>query len=80
MSLKQRPDVVVGHNVPVRKVPDEEFYHIEFLLQFANLKEVNILLSEIKRLQLTLQKQGPTEASSHKIISTVLFLILWIVS
>ena len=35
VSLKQRPDVVIGHNVPVRKVPDEEFYHAGFLLQFA---------------------------------------------
>ena len=42
--------------------------------------ETGILLSEIKRLQLTSQRQGPIEASSHKIISTVLILILWIVS
>ena len=78
MSLKQRPDVVIGHQIPVRKVPDKEFHHDRFLWLTGN--EIGILLSEIKRLQLTSQRQGPIEASSHKIISTVLILILWIVS
>ena len=38
MSLKQRPDVVIGHEVPVRKVPDEEFHHDRFLRQIPRSK------------------------------------------